>query len=222
VSPACATENEILKRVARLMREAGIQGLYRRRRHVTTVRDPAGQPSADLVTDAVGMAILRRRPDGGKTIPLSGHGSQYTSWTFGQRLRAAGPLSSSKFSTRKPGKPAANLPTRCSNGPSAGTTRNGDTPRSGRTVPPRLRLSPSHQTRRPDPTNRPRSNRSTIRSSTSERIRSDSSRIAHPKVASRTVARLAEMPTMIRHPVRSATRVATTAFAKTLTDGGAA
>ena len=38
-----------LKRVARLMRAAGIQGLYRRRRRGCTVRDPADQPSADLV-----------------------------------------------------------------------------------------------------------------------------------------------------------------------------
>jgi putative transposase len=38
-----------LKRVARLMRAAGIQGLYRRRRHGCTVRDPDAQPSADLV-----------------------------------------------------------------------------------------------------------------------------------------------------------------------------
>ena len=30
-----------LKRVARLMREAGLPGLYRRRRHGCTVRDPA-------------------------------------------------------------------------------------------------------------------------------------------------------------------------------------
>jgi putative transposase len=30
------------KRVARLMRQAGIQGLYRRRRHGCTVRDPVG------------------------------------------------------------------------------------------------------------------------------------------------------------------------------------
>ena len=37
------------KRVARLMREAGIQGLYRRRRRGTTVRDPNAQPSEDLV-----------------------------------------------------------------------------------------------------------------------------------------------------------------------------
>lgn len=39
-----------LKRVARLMREAGIQGLYRRRRRGCTVRDPDASPSPDLVT----------------------------------------------------------------------------------------------------------------------------------------------------------------------------
>ena len=38
-----------LKRVARLMRQAGIQGLYRRRRRGCTVRDPDAQPSSDLV-----------------------------------------------------------------------------------------------------------------------------------------------------------------------------
>jgi len=38
-----------LKRVARLMRQAGIQGLYRRRRRGCTVRDPDAQPSPDLV-----------------------------------------------------------------------------------------------------------------------------------------------------------------------------
>jgi len=38
-----------LKRVARLMRDAGIQGLYRRRRHSCTLRDPAADPSSDLV-----------------------------------------------------------------------------------------------------------------------------------------------------------------------------
>jgi putative transposase len=37
------------KRVARLMREAGIQGLYRRRRHGCTVRDPHAEPYIDLV-----------------------------------------------------------------------------------------------------------------------------------------------------------------------------
>jgi putative transposase len=37
------------KRVARLMRQAGLQGLYRRRRRGCTVRDPAADPSPDLV-----------------------------------------------------------------------------------------------------------------------------------------------------------------------------
>jgi putative transposase len=141
-----------VKRVARLMRAAGIQGLYRRRRHGCTVRDPAAQPSDDLVnrqftvdapnrlwitditehptaegkvycaavmdaysrlivgwsiadhmrtelvTDALGMAIVRRQPQntagGARTILHSDHGAQYTSWAFGQRLRAAGLLAS--------------------------------------------------------------------------------------------------------------------------------
>jgi putative transposase len=141
-----------LKRVARLMRQAGIQGLYRRRRRGCTVRDPHAAPSSDLVnrnftvtepnrlwvtditehptaegtvycaavmdaysrmivgwsiaghmrtelvTDALGMAIIRRQPDkqpgDTQTILHSDHGSQYTSWAFGQRLRAAGLLAS--------------------------------------------------------------------------------------------------------------------------------
>jgi putative transposase len=141
-----------LKRVARLMRDAGIQGLYRRRRRGCTVRDPAAEPSGDLVkrqftvegpnrlwvtditehpttegkvycaavldaysrlivgwsiadhmrtelvTDALGMAIIRRQPDkrpgDDRTILHSDHGCQYTSWAFGQRLRAAGLLAS--------------------------------------------------------------------------------------------------------------------------------
>lgn len=37
------------KRVARLMRQAGIQGLYRRRRSWTTIRDPHATPAKDLV-----------------------------------------------------------------------------------------------------------------------------------------------------------------------------
>ena len=136
------------KRVARLMREAGIQGLYRRRRSWTTVRDPAAEPAPDLVnrhftvdgpdrlwitditehpteegklycaavmdaysrliigwsinnhmrtelvTDALGMAIIRRNPENDTTILHSDHGSQYTSWAFGQRLRTAGLLAS--------------------------------------------------------------------------------------------------------------------------------
>jgi len=136
------------KRVARLMRQAGIQGLYRRKRSWTTVRDPAAEPAPDLVnrhftvdtpdrlwitditehptgegkvycaavmdacsrliigwsinshmrtelvTDALGMAIIRRKPANDSTILHSDHGSQYTSWAFGQRLRAAGLLAS--------------------------------------------------------------------------------------------------------------------------------
>jgi putative transposase len=137
------------KRVARLMREAGIQGLYRRRRRGCTIRDPDAQPSSDLVnrqftvegpdrlwltditehptlegklylaavmdayarlivgwsmaehmrtelvTDALGMAIVRRRPDGDDpTILHSDKGTQYTSWGFGKRLRDAGLLGS--------------------------------------------------------------------------------------------------------------------------------
>jgi putative transposase len=141
-----------LKRVARLMRQVGIQGLYRRRRHGCTVRDPQAQPSADLVnrqfrvdvpnrlwitditehptiegklycaavmdaysrlivgwsiaehmrtdlvTNALGMAIIRRQPEkhaaDTPTILHSDHGAQFTSWAFGQRLRAAGLLAS--------------------------------------------------------------------------------------------------------------------------------
>lgn len=135
------TVNE--KRVARLMRQASIQGLYRRRRHGCTVRDPHAEPYADLVDrkfvatapdllwvtditehptaegklycaavldafsrrivgwsiaehmktelvlDALGMAILRRRPMGKETVLHSDHGTQFTSWRFGQRLRKA-------------------------------------------------------------------------------------------------------------------------------------
>ncbi len=141
-----------LKRVARLMRAAGVQGLYRRRRRGCTVRDPDAGPSDDLVnrnfvvdepnrlwitditehstgegklycaavmdaysrlivgwsiaehmrtelvTDALGMAIIRRRPENqpadARAILHSDHGSQYTSWAFGQRLRAAELLAS--------------------------------------------------------------------------------------------------------------------------------
>jgi putative transposase len=134
------------------MREAGIQGLYRRRRRGCTVGDPTAEPSGDLVkrqftvegpnrlwvtditehptgegkvycaavmdaysrliigwsiadhmrtelvTDALGMAIIRRQPekqpDDERTILHSDHGCQYTSWVFGKRLRAAGLLAS--------------------------------------------------------------------------------------------------------------------------------
>ena len=135
------------KRVARLMRHAGVEGVYRRRSTGTTRRDPQAtasddlvnrrfraegpdrlwvaditeHPAADgkvyvaavvdawsrrvvgwsiadhlrseLVVDALEMAIWRRRPQPG-LIHHADHGTQYTSWAFGQRLRAAGILGS--------------------------------------------------------------------------------------------------------------------------------
>jgi putative transposase len=133
------------KRVERLMRDAGLEGVYRRRHRGCTRRNPAAEPSDDLVNrrftvdapdrlwvsditehptttgrvylavvldawsrrvvgwsiadhlrselvvDALQMAIWRRRPTDG-TVVHSDHGSQYTSWAFGRRLRAAGLL----------------------------------------------------------------------------------------------------------------------------------
>jgi putative transposase len=137
------------KRVARLMRQDGLQGVTRRRRRGCTRRDLDVIPSddrvnrafdpqgsdrlwvaditehptaegrvycavvidawsrrvvgwsiadhlrAELVADALEMAVLRRRPppDGG-LIHHADHGTQYTSWAFGQRLRRAGLLGS--------------------------------------------------------------------------------------------------------------------------------
>ena len=40
------------------------------------------------------MATWRRRPPKGQTIAHSDHGSVYTSWLFGNRLRNAGTLGS--------------------------------------------------------------------------------------------------------------------------------
>jgi putative transposase len=136
------------KRVERLMRQAGLKGVYRRRRGKgCTKRNPAATPSddlvnraftvsgpdrlwvsditehptgegrlylavvldawsrrvvgwsiadhlrAELVVDALQMAIWRRRPPDG-AIVHSDHGCQYTCWAFGRRLRAAGLLGS--------------------------------------------------------------------------------------------------------------------------------
>lgn len=135
------------KRVERLMRKAGIEGVYRRRRpgcrkrpqaelaedlvnrqfsvegpdrlwvtditqHPTSEgwvyaavvldawsRRVVGWSIADhlrteLVADALEMAIWRRRPPAGQTICHSDHGTQFTSWAFGHRLRQAGLLGS--------------------------------------------------------------------------------------------------------------------------------
>ncbi len=135
------------KRVARLMAQAGVAGIYRRKGRGCTRRD-GSQPSddlvnrafdpaepdrlwvmdvtehptaegkiylavvldafsrrvvgwsiadhnrAELVVDAVQMAIWRRRPPRGQTVAHSDHGSTYTSWAFGRRLRGAGLLGS--------------------------------------------------------------------------------------------------------------------------------
>ena len=136
------------KRIERLMAQAGIEGIYRRKGHGCTRRDPGAEPSEDLVgrafdptepdrlwvmditehptgegkvylatvldafsrrvvgwsiadhirselvVDAVQMAIWRRQPPEGRTVAHSDHGTQYTSWAFGRRLRAAGLLGS--------------------------------------------------------------------------------------------------------------------------------
>ena len=49
---------------------------------------------AELVADAVQMAIWRRSPRRDQTVAHSDHGAQYTSWLFGNRLRDAGLLGS--------------------------------------------------------------------------------------------------------------------------------
>jgi putative transposase len=136
------------KRVERLMRQARVAGIHRRRRGGCTKRDPSLEPSDDLVqrafdpaepdrlwvmdvtehptgdgkaylavvldafsrrvvgcsiavhmrselvVDARQMAIWRRRPPAGRTIANSDHGSTYTSWAFGRRMRANGLLGS--------------------------------------------------------------------------------------------------------------------------------
>jgi putative transposase len=137
------------KRVARLMRNAHLEGVTRRRRRGCTRRSLAAIASDDLVNrqftpagpnqlwvtditqhptdegwlyaavvidawsrrvvghaiadhlrtelviDALETAIWRRRPPAGSGLILhADHGCQYTSWAFGQRLRAAGLLGS--------------------------------------------------------------------------------------------------------------------------------
>ncbi len=136
------------KRVERLMRTEGLQGITRRRRRGTTRRDAQAVPNddlvarqfspdgpnqlwvaditehpsdegrvylavvidawnrqvvghsiadhlrAELVVDALEMACWRQRPVAGQTVHHSDHGTQYTSWAFGQRLRHAGLLGS--------------------------------------------------------------------------------------------------------------------------------
>ena len=130
------------KRVARLMKKAGLQGVSRRKKQWTTRRDPKVRPApdlvdrdfsaagpnqlwvadityiptwtgtlylavvvdvwsrrvvgwamathhrAELVTNALNMAIKQRRPD--HVIHHSDQGSEYTSISFGNRCRELG------------------------------------------------------------------------------------------------------------------------------------
>jgi len=134
------------KRVERLMREAGIQGIYRRRGRKRAPGGPATEDdlvhrgfdvdapdvlwvtditehptvegklycaavldcfsrrivghsidirqTSDLVINAMSAAVARRHPIRDKTILHSDHGTQFTSWAFGRRLRDAGLLGS--------------------------------------------------------------------------------------------------------------------------------
>ncbi|WP_240778162.1 IS3 family transposase [Nonomuraea basaltis] len=133
------------KRVERLMRAAGLQGIYRRKGRRNLVNQateedlvqrrfdvqapdrlwltditehPTGEgkvycaavmdaysrriigwsidarQNTELVTNALAMAVARRAPEKRSTILHSDHGTQYTSWTFGKRLRDAGLLGS--------------------------------------------------------------------------------------------------------------------------------
>jgi putative transposase len=126
------------RRVARLMRAAGLEGRRKKRWRTTTIADPAAERARDLigrwltditehpttegkiycaavmdaysrrvigwsidkrqdtnlVVSALVMAVTRRGPSGNSTILHSDHGTQYTAWAFGKRLRDAGLLGS--------------------------------------------------------------------------------------------------------------------------------
>jgi putative transposase len=133
------------KRAGRLMRQARIQGIYRRRGRKNLVnaateedlvrRDfaadwpdalwltditghPAGEgklycaavmaafsrrvigwpvaarQDSDLVINALSMAVARRQPEKGRAVLHSDHGTQYTAWAFGKKIRDAGVLGS--------------------------------------------------------------------------------------------------------------------------------
>jgi transposase InsO family protein len=57
---------------------------------------------AELVVDALQMALWRRRPLPGRTVAHADHGAQYTSWAFGRRLRTAGSARVDGLHRRRP------------------------------------------------------------------------------------------------------------------------
>jgi putative transposase len=89
------------KRVARLMREAGIQGLYRRRRHGSTVRDPHADPYIDLVDrdfvvdgpDELWLTDITEHPtDEGKVYRaavLDAFSRRVVGWSIDNNMRTA-------------------------------------------------------------------------------------------------------------------------------------
>jgi putative transposase len=99
---------------------------------------------AELVVDALQMAAWRRRPPTGQTVHHSDHGSQYTSWAFGRRLRRTRALAGSVIERQR----TVSLG-RCGNG---GSTHRGDTTgcraerRTGEVTP---RAAPSECIARP-------------------------------------------------------------------------
>jgi putative transposase len=54
----------------------------------------AARQDSDLVINALSMAVTRRQPEKGRTVLHSDHGTQYTAWAFGKRIRDAGILGS--------------------------------------------------------------------------------------------------------------------------------
>jgi putative transposase len=87
------------KRVARLMREHGLQGVHRRRRHGTTRRDPHAAPAPDLVArdftpagpDRLWVAdITQQRTDQGwlyLAVVLDAFSRRIVGWSMADHLR---------------------------------------------------------------------------------------------------------------------------------------
>ncbi len=120
---------------------------------------------AELVVDAVQMALWRRCPPEGQTVAHSDHGSQYTSWAFGRRLRSAGLLGSMgsigdcfdnsvaesffgtlqlELLTSTAGPPASSSPRPSSTGSRLGTTPAVATATAGCSAPPTTRPQLRH------------------------------------------------------------------------------